>query len=167
MKIQYVIILLSICFFVGCSNTESKLDRYIKLNCNFKKSDVCYIDIKEVLNVDFDEMYIFYRTVTKDEISEVIGIPYSNKKIKDDIFDYDLFYYDNKYWIILLKNKKIVYEDEFSQSKLEFAFFDNSIDENSWFPTYYTTSIFRVERFASNEPYRKYVFKLFSEVSTN
>lgn len=109
-KSNFWITLAIVVLLSGCSDTNDKLKSYIESHCNFNDVDSCYIDIKDALKINYDEIYIFGETTMEDEISEIIGIPYKNDK----------FIPDSKYRMILLKDKKIVYEDDYYQIKTEF-----------------------------------------------
>ena len=140
------IISLSLCLFYGCSNTDDKLNKYIESHCTFNGSDTCYIDIKDALKVDYDKMYLFGETTTADEISKIIGISYTNNK----------YISDSKYRMILLKNDKIVYEDDYYQNHTEFIRL-NPIKEALPLTCYlYTIPFFLVEKRASQ--YGKYPY---------
>jgi hypothetical protein len=108
-------IFVAFCFYVlfcsSCKNSEDKLVSYIESHCNFNKSDTCCIDFGNVVNVDYDVMYIFGESTTNDEISGIVGLPYNN----------DNNILDSEYRIILIKNKKIVYEDNVNQDKVIFS----------------------------------------------
>ena len=123
----------------SCSNTDDKINKYIESHCSFNGTDLCYIDIKDVLKIDYDKMYLFGETTMANEISKVIGIPYNNDK----------YISDSKYRIILLKDNKIVYEDDYYQKYTYFFSLANRIEEN-FYCALYTTSIFGVEKVGDN-----------------
>ena len=86
--------------------------------------------------INYYEMYFFGETTSKDEIAYILGIPYENDK----------YIRDSEYRIILLKNKKIVYEDDYYQ---KCTFFSDVKDaEINIVPTVYcrkyTSSVFQV-----------------------
>lgn len=135
-KLNYGIIVLIIFICYSCMNTDKKLYKYIDKHCNSNITEPCFIDIKDALKVDYDEMYFFGETTSKDEIAYILGIPYENDK----------YIRDSEYRIILLKNKKIVYEDDYYQ---KCTFFSDVKDaEINIVPTVYcrkyTSSVFQV-----------------------
>ena len=134
------IILLSVCLFYGCSDTDDKLYKYIESHCDFEEADTCYIDIKDALKIDYDKMYLFVELTHADEISKILEIPYNNNR----------FIPDSKYRIIFLKNDKIVYEDDYYQRHTYFFSLENCIDEKLCCELY-TTSIFWIERGANTK----------------
>jgi hypothetical protein len=107
----YLVLSLSIWLCCSCTNTDDKLLAYIENHCNFNSKDTCYINFEKVVNIDYDEMYIFGETTTKEEISEIIRLSYKN----------DNYISDSEYRMILIKNKQIVYEDDFYQDKVIFS----------------------------------------------
>lgn len=95
-----------LCF--SCSNTDEKIQSYIENHCDFKTSGSCFINIKYVLKVDFDTMYLFTGyPVPREVFSAVLKMPYTKDKENSD---------GDK--IILIKNRKIVYEDEWIHNKV-------------------------------------------------
>ena len=135
-KGDVVIILLSLWVLSGCSSrTDAKFYRYIRSLSNYPDSIVCYINIKDALGIDFDKMFLFGETTSAKEISNIIGIPYSNNR----------FISDSRYRIILLKDNEIVYEDDFYQRRISFDSHENRIDVN-FFAALFTNSIFSVEK---------------------
>lgn len=92
--------------------TPKIISKYIESNYSLGENDTCSIDLRKALNVDYDTMYLFGECTTAEEISQIINIPYQNNK----------YIYDSKYRIILIKNRTVVYEDDFYQDKKIFFF---------------------------------------------
>jgi hypothetical protein len=136
------IIILSGLLFYSCINTDDKLNKYIEIHCSFYGSDTCYINIKEALKIDYNRMYLFGETTTANEISKILGIPYKNNK----------YIPDSKYRIILLKNNKIIYEDDYYQKNVSFFSLENRVEVN-FYCALYTTSNFWVEKREHNGKY--------------
>jgi hypothetical protein len=150
-KLLLKIIPLGFLLFYGCSNTDDKLRNYIETHCDFTKSDICYIDMKDALKIDYDKMYLFGETTMADEISTVLGIPYSNDK----------YISDSKYRIIFIKNGKIVYENDYYQKYTRFFGVNNKVIEVNFYCVLYTNSIFVVEKrkYEGQYPYIYYLLR--------
>ena len=131
------LIILSIYLIYGCSNTDDKLKKYIESHCSFEQSEICYIDLKDALNIDYDKMFLFGEGIRSDEISNIIGLTYSKDK----------FVPDSKYRIIFVKNNKVVYDDDYYQYQTDFVLL-NPIKEVYPLTTCYlcTDSIFYVTK---------------------
>lgn len=99
--------------------TPKTISKYIEINYNLEENDTCSIDLRKVLNVDYDTMYLFSGWTTEKEISKTINIPYQNDKTL----------HDNKCRIILTKDGKIVYEDVFYPECVYFSFQHNPTNE--------------------------------------
>jgi len=108
---RYLVFSLSILLCCSCSNTDDKILAYIENHCHFNNNDTCYINFKEVVKTDYDEMYIFGETTTREEISDIIRLSYKN----------DNYISDSEYRMILIKNKQIVYENDYYQNKVIFS----------------------------------------------
>ena len=146
--LKIIFILFSMFLLYGCSNTDDKLNKYIEAHCSFNGLDTCYINIKEALKIDYDEMYLFGESTMADEISKVIGIPYNNDK----------YITDSKYRMILLKNNEIVYEDDYYQKHTYFFNIENRIEVN-FFCALYTSSIFWIEKGVDSEKKSFYLLR--------
>ena len=103
--------------FFACNHTDKKIIKYVKSVCP-SGSDTCRIDLRKVLNVDYDCMYLFCEFTQPDEISSIMGIAYSSNKTITD----------SKYRIILLKNNQIVYEDDFYIRYMDFVRITERVD---------------------------------------
>lgn len=130
--------LMFLCY--GCSNTDDKLRSYIEKHCDFKSKDTCDINIKDALNVDFDTMYVFGEYTQMEEFNSILRLPYKNTKLVED----------SHYRIILLKNREIVYEDDFEQYYSKISRGENVkrvADENmTCYCRMYVSPIFKVEK---------------------
>ena len=118
-KKQSLVIVLFFMLYACGTSIDRKIVSYIETNCIFEYCDswlidkntnfqvdtcgVCYIDLRNVLKIDFDRIYVFGETTTAKQISKVIGIPYTNNR----------FISDSRYRIIFFKNNKIVHEEDF------------------------------------------------------
>lgn len=133
--------------FSSCTSTDEKIYSYIENHCVFETEEICYMDIRDALKVDFDTMYIFPGyPVPKEVVSYVLRTNYEKAKENSDA---DL--------IILVKDKKIVYESEWTHSQVaidggkeyfevtsEDVIFDGEKLPFSYLV--YVTSIFKVEK---------------------
>jgi hypothetical protein len=108
--LKFSICLFTLGVFTACNSTDKKIITYVSSVCS-NYSDSCCIDLREALNIDYDKMYLFCEDTPDNVISKIIKQKYDkNKHITD-----------SKYRIILLKNNKIMYEDDFYQHYIEFA----------------------------------------------
>ena len=106
-KIFFISIVSFIC--ISCRHLNDIVKEYI--NSNMITGQSYYsIDLREVLQIDYDSMYIFGEYSNTD-IEDIIGIEYCNK---------NKLIADSDHRIILFKNGKIVYEDDFWNGKLYF-----------------------------------------------
>jgi len=81
-------------------------------------NDTCEIDLQKALNVKYEVMYLFGEYTQADDISAVMGIEYFRKKS----------IVDSHKRIILLRDNKIVYEDDFSTLYLRFSEITEKVD---------------------------------------
>jgi len=96
---------------IGYNSTPEKIERYIKKHCNFDNTDTCYIDLRKALKVDFDTLYIFNEATPLTGVQNILGInDYGKSKNPEQTL---IVYGFNMRKIILLKNNKVVYEDEY------------------------------------------------------
>ena len=115
LKITSLLILLSL--FFACNHTDKRIIKYVQ-SVYPNGSDTCRIDLREVLKVDYDRMYLFCEFTQSDDISSIIGVEYKrNKTIAD-----------SEWRIILLKNNKIVYEDDFHTRFMRFEEITDKVD---------------------------------------
>lgn len=119
-----------LCFFISCNNTPNKLYKYIKLNCQFQDCGkifyesnfvedtcLCYIDLRQALNIDFDTMYIFREYTPLTVIQDILDMKDYKQSSHQNT---ELLVQEGSYKIILLKNHKIVHEDDFKFQKIIF-----------------------------------------------
>jgi hypothetical protein len=62
------ITLLVICLFSCKKSKDDQLTTYIEKKCSFDNKDTCYINLKDVFNVDYDTMFVF------DEYTQLQGV---------------------------------------------------------------------------------------------
>src|SRR5690554_6879820 len=95
-------------------------------------------------------MFLFGEGIRSDEISNIIGLPYSNNK----------FVPDSKYRIIFIKNNKVIYDDDYYQYQTYFDLL-NPIKEALPITTcyLYTNSVFLVTKREHNGRY-PYIYVL-------
>ena len=142
--------------FCACNQTDKKIFKYVQSICS-NDVDTCRIDLRQALNVDYDKMYLFGESTTDDEISSIIGQEYhKNKTITD-----------SKYRIILLKNQKIVYENDFYQHDIYFAEITEERDTIN-LPTFFylihnTPYYFVTKKYHTNNTECYYVLTLISK----
>lgn len=95
----------------SCTHTPQKIETYVKKYCNFKANDTCFIDLRKILKLDYDTMYVFGSLTPLTGVRNIIGINEYGKSKNPKI---DLIGYDSDMCrIILIKNGKVVYEDEY------------------------------------------------------
>ncbi len=116
--------------FFACNHTDKRIIKYVESVCP-NSSDTCRIDLRKVLKVDYDCMYLFGEFTQPDEISSVMGIAYSSNKTIAD----------SERRIILLKNNQIVYEDDFHIRFMDFEEITERVDtirKNSYYLVHYS-----------------------------
>jgi hypothetical protein len=171
-KIISIIILLFLLYSCN-TNIDEKVKKYIETNCLFNDCDdwlidgitnsyvdtcgKCNIDLKKILNIDYDKVYMFGEGTRANEISKVIGIQYKN----------NTFLPDSKYRMIFIKNNKIVYENDFYQGKIEFNIISGYYNESDYFvPSNIgyclldTSSVYRVRKTIKSDG--NYYYTLFN-----
>lgn len=115
-KVKFILFIICVGLLGACNHIDRKIIKYVQTSC--PNNDTCHIDLREVLKVDYDCMYLFGEFTQPDEISSIMGIPYeSNKTITD-----------SKYRVILLKDSNVVYEDEFHSHTMYFYRITDRID---------------------------------------
>lgn len=115
------------CFLISClllsgcrNNTDELINKYIEHNCAFNGKDTCYIDLKDVLNVDYDTMYVFGEYTQLQGIRLIIGVQdYNDENI---LLPKGFVVEDSHKKIILIKNGNIVYDNDF-----KYPYFDDGI----------------------------------------
>lgn len=110
-KLLYILIPVIFIVFQQCNNnTDDKLFSYIKNNCKFNNCDTCcQINFKYIFKIDYDTMYIFHEYTVLNIIRNVLHIKGYRQTENANTILID----DSHYKIILLKNHKILYEDDF------------------------------------------------------
>jgi len=97
-------------FFSCKTETDDLIFKHIESIKKMDEGDSVLFEMPDALQVDYDTGYLFGEGTRSSEISKIIEIPYSNEK----------FITDSKYRVILIKNDKIVYENDFYQRRIEF-----------------------------------------------
>ena len=109
MYIKFIFFFIVSLCCISCTHLNDVVQEYINLNM-VKGQSYYSIDLREVLQIDYDSMYIFGE-YSNTYIEDIIGIEYCNK---------NKLIADSDHRIILFKNGKIVYEDDFWNGKLYF-----------------------------------------------
>ncbi|MFV0599031.1 MAG: hypothetical protein ACK5M0_04815 [Bacteroidales bacterium] len=148
----------------SCTHTPAKIEKYINKHCDFSKTDTCFIDLRKAL-VDYDTMYVFDEFTVVTGVRDIIGITDYPAK-ENEFVGYD----SEMCRIILVKNHKVVYEDEYHywdyNTSLDFwefsvvkgqGIFDKTIVEESGYRC--INYIFKVTRSAETDEI-KYVLEL-------
>lgn len=123
-RLLQVVIICSCVVFASCRNTDRVLSSYIESEC--PQGGV--INLKKALGEDYDTAYLFYDCTTGQEMASAMGVPYSPKA----------FLQDSEYKLILLKNHKIVYDNNFYCHKVEFFCYDTMYRHTMAGVWYYT-----------------------------
>ena len=153
---KYFLFLISFAILLmlgSCTHTPQKIEKYIKKHCNFATTDTCSIDLRKALKTDYDTMYVFNSLIPLTGVQNILGINDYGKCKNPEI---TLIGRDSEMCrIILVKNHKVVYEDEYHynhyNTKLFYQDFtivngQGIFDRNSIEVTCYmcTNSIFKV-----------------------
>jgi hypothetical protein len=98
---------------------------------------MCYINLKKALKTDYDTMYIFSGLFPADYISNIINLKYTNNNWDDDSWK-----------MVLVKNRKIVYENEYYSRNISFFQYPGYTYYNGGYAEYdlYTDSMFYVKK---------------------
>lgn len=95
----------------SCNHTPKKIEKYIKKHCDFSTTDSCSIDLRKALKKDYDTMYVFNSLIPLTGVQNILGIKDYNKSNNSET---TLMGKDSEMSIIILvKNNKIVFEDEY------------------------------------------------------
>lgn len=95
----------------SCIHTPRKIERYIERCCDIEMTDTCYVDLRKALKTDYDTMYVFNSMVPLTGAQSIIGIKDYGKYQNPETI---LIGNDSETCrIILVKNNKVVYEDEY------------------------------------------------------
>jgi hypothetical protein len=87
---------------IGCSeniNSDSVIAKKIEKVCNNKMS--CRIDMKNLVNVEWDKMYFFKEGMSLEQINQILG------------FKYNYFEDIAKRLVFVKANQVVFHEDEF------------------------------------------------------
>lgn len=99
-----VIVLILVISFISCEqNIDNRINNYIDCNCDFTNNKDCIIDMREVLSIDYDAMYLF----DGYDIPESVPLIVEGKEIE---LKGGYIYGSEKDKIIFLLNNKIIYE---------------------------------------------------------
>lgn len=159
---KYILILISflaILMINSCNHAPEKFEKYIQKHCDFEMTDTCYIDLRKVLKADYDTMYVFNSLIPLTGVRNILGIKDYEKCKNPEI---TLIGHDSEMCrIVLLKNNKVVYEDEYYydhyNTKLSYhnfsivkgqGIFDGSLVEVSGYMC--TNHLFRVIKTSNN-----------------
>lgn len=99
-----LIVLLLFTSLISCNqNADNRINNYILCNCDFTNNKECIIDMRKVLSIDYDTMYIFDGYDLKNSVPLIV----EGKKIE---LTGNFIYGDEKDKIIFSSNNKIKYE---------------------------------------------------------
>ena len=168
-NILFLIGFLTVFLLNSCLHTPDKIEKYVKKHCDFDKTDICYIDMRKALKVDYDTMYVFKPFTPLTVVQNILGIgDYGKSKEPETTL---IMYDSHKARIVLTKNHKIVYEDEYYYKEYNTelfywiftivkgqGIFDGSPIEDDCYM--YTNPIFEVERLKNEQTY-SYSYTLF------
>ena len=102
-------IVISCCFW-SCerysrSTPAYTISQYLEDNTNFEFVDTCYIDMTEILEIEYDALYFFSGITPTEMIAEKMRIPYNNSWLGDD-----------QYRLILVRDDEVVYDRDMFRS---------------------------------------------------
>ncbi|AYA41822.1 hypothetical protein HZS38_15915 [Xenorhabdus nematophila] len=87
--------------FLSFNNSQLGIIHYADKHC--QKNTACLIDVSRITPFDWDKMYIIDKGMRREDIENIIGAAFNKKA--------SLFYK-----IIFVRNKKVVYSDEYHPS---------------------------------------------------
>lgn len=124
LAVSFILASIFITYLVANSSFEKRIIRLAKHDCTQLDGEGCVIDIANVTNFEWDEMYVF-SFGESDDIEEVLGI----KPEKSSV---------SRRKIVFMLDKKIVYYEEF-RTNIEHSvngqiYFDPQVD--SWYKVY-------------------------------
>lgn len=99
--IVFTLILGIAILFLSFNNSRLGIIGYADKHC--QKNTACLIDINKIIPFDWDKMYIIDKGMKPEDIENIIGATFNEKA--------SLFYK-----IIFVRNKKVVYSDEYRPS---------------------------------------------------
>lgn len=106
-----VLICFNIFLLMSCRNTEDKIVNFIEKNNNSPNTQNMEVDLQNVLNIKFDTLYLFGEYTQKELIGAILNLNYENNKLIKDGYKR----------IILVKNHRIVYEDDYVPIKIKIS----------------------------------------------
>lgn len=108
LKTLLIVVVISCCFWsCGCysrSNPAYTISRYLDENTNFEFVDTCYMDMAQILEIEYDTLYFFSGITPTEMITEKMRIPYNNSWLGDD-----------QYRLILVRDGEVVYDRDMSR----------------------------------------------------
>ena len=121
--IKICVFTIGITFVCSCTHHfPKKVERYISKHNILNDQGKGELDLREVLDIDYDTMYVFHSLIPLNGVQNIIGI----KTYGDAEDPYTaLIGSDSEMCrVILIKNNKVVYEDEYyySHYKLQVLF---------------------------------------------
>ncbi len=167
--LRIIIVLISVSVLMSaCNKTSDKIAKYIRYNCKFNKTAVFfnyidstyytapadYIDLKKVLKVDYDTLYLISVGFESD-ISKIIGFPYHGGDFTIESEDKNL--------LLLVKQNKVVYKGTLEHfDKIMFMY--PTIWRNDFFTSSscllkHSSSIYKVERERDGFLYHYYLYQ--------
>lgn len=120
---SFLLLSFAIYLFSGCTSkdTDEKLSSYLKNECVFDTKNTCYLDLKKVFEVDYDTMFVFTEYTQLEGVRLILAMPdYNSNNV---LLPKGFLVEDSHRKIILVKNRRIVYEDDIKSS-----YFDNGIE---------------------------------------
>lgn len=106
-KIIYVILIFSIS---GCNSLEEKIEKHIdENNSKFNEDSMMVINMNDIL-CDYDRLYIIGSLIPLSCVIDMINVPsYKKDENKSNAL---LGYDSDSYYLILVKDGEVVYEDK-------------------------------------------------------
>jgi len=109
--VLFIISFLVIFILNGCIHMPQKIEKHIKKNCDFSMIDTCFFDLRKALKIDYDTMYVFNSLIPLTGVQNILGIDNYGKSNNPE---QTLIGYDSEMCrVVLVKNHKVVYEDEY------------------------------------------------------
>lgn len=105
-------LLLLLCLISCQKSIPDKIDAFINNNHLFDKKDTCIINLSDVLNIEYDTIYLFNSLIPLSGLNDVIGRKNNEVIIQEN----RLAGTDSDIHIYFKKNGAIVLEDSFSKS---------------------------------------------------
>jgi hypothetical protein len=105
------ILILSIVFVSCTKNIDNQIKDYIDCHCDFKNNKNCVIDLRKVLSINYDTMYLFDGYTMPESVPLIV----ENKTIE---LKGGYLYGNEKDKVIFSLNHKIVYETEWEHKSI-------------------------------------------------